>query len=686
MRGWTKLLLVLLLIALPVAGRWAWFYRGWYTPPVIPEIDESQIALPLSEYRPLADEVLESVGRVVVDLSHDNNLEVDDLTPLRDRLTQRGVAIETFHGPSSSLKTRLRGATALVVIAPTSRYTAEERDAIADFVEDGGRLLLAADPTRPVPPEEEEESLNSALVPLRTSAIPAINSLANAFGVAYFDDYLYNLVENEGNYRNVKFTVLSNEHSLTQGLEMVVLFAAHSLRSDGLSLVSGDENTLSSLRSGETGLTAAALAANGLVLALGDITALTPPYHTIADNDRFLSNIAHWLAAAKRAWDLKDFPYLFEGPVDLVQVGEGLLDPRLIARSGALEEVFHQADLIFNLSAATDPDHDTLFVGTFENMELVQEYLARAGVTITIVEAEEEEEAESAGKTETGEKAPDQATPTATLPPTEVAAQGAEDEETGTGTEEAAEEEPQGTVEIEGLGTIAIEGTTLFVVDRSADRVVVIALAEDGETAVEALDRLASGDFSGCVDRDGVTVCSTGEVQEGLEVDARGDESEQLPEVSVTPEGPPRIASRSEAEAAFQAQTPWLEALARESYDTTSRAGETYTYTIVMDHSQDVMWVYNWCTATKEQLTENWDNISLVFTLDGEAVPLDSFAALEGNFGEQECQLYYTLLTDWPRGEHVLTTQVTFATTLDDGFDVYAAGTHVYRYQVHVAG
>ena len=696
MRGWTKLLLVLLLIALPVAGRWAWFYRGWYTPPVIPEIDESQIALPLSEYRPFAGKVLESVGRVVVDLSHDNNLEVDDLTPLRDRLTQRGVAVEIFHGSGGSLKTQLRGATALVIIAPTSRYMADERDAIADFVEDGGRLLLAADPTRPVPPEEEEESLDLAPIPLRTSAIPAINSLANAFGVAYFDDYLYNLVENEGNYRNVKFTVLSNEHSLTQGLEMVVFFAAHSLRSDGLSLVSGDENTLSSLRSGETGLTAAALAANGRVLALGDVTALTPPYHTIADNDRFLSNIAHWLAAAERAWDLKDFPYLFERPVDLVPVGEGLLDPRLIARSGTLEEVFHQADLIFNLSAATDPDHDTLFVGTFENVELVQEYLARAGVTITIVEAEEEEEAESAGKTETGEEAPGQATPTATLPPNEVVAQGAEDEEIGTGTEEAsveeegdteaAEEEPQGTVEIEGLGTIAIKGTTLFIVDRSANRVVVIALAEDGETAMEALERLASGDFSGCVHRDGVTVCSTGEAQEGLQVDAGGDESEQLPDVSVTPEGPPRIASRPETEAAFQAETPWLEALARESYDTTSRAGETYTYTIVMDHSQDLMWVYSWCTATKEQLTENLDNISLVFTLDGEAVPLDSFATLEGNFGEQECRLYYTLLTDWPRGEHVLTTQVTFATTLDDGFDVYPAGTHVYRYQVHVAG
>jgi len=642
MKGSKALWLALVLIALPILGRFVWFYRGRYRPPDIPEFHVQIVLQP--DYQPFADEPLEGWGRVVIDLSHDNNLESDDLAPLRDRLTARAVAIETFDGSSVSLETQLRGATALVVIAPTSRYTAEERDTIVNFVEDGGRLLLVADPTRPVPPEEEEGVLDFESVLFPTSAIPAINSLANAFGVVYFDDYLYNLVDNEGNYRNIKFTNLNDEHPLTKDLEEVVFFAAHSLQSDDLSLISGDKNTLSPLRTGETDLTAAALAAEGQVLALGDVTILTPPYHTIADNDHFLSNIADWLATAEREWDLKDFPYLFERPVDLVQISEGFLDPRLIARSDPLEAVFDRADLTLNLCATADPDHDTLFVGTFDEVELVEEYLATAGVAVTIV--------------------------------------GAEDEGTGT---DAEEEEPQDTIEIEGLGTMGIEGTTLFIVDRSADHVVVIALAEDGETAIEALERLASADFSGCVHGNAVTVCSRGEVQEGLGLDA-GGEPGQPPSAGVTPEGPPTVASPSEAEAAFEAQTPWLEDLAPESYDITSQAGETYTYTIAMDRSQDVMWVYGWCATTKELLTQNWDNISLVFTLDGEEVPLDSFVRLEGNFDELECRLYYTLLTDWPGGEHLLTTEVTFTTAINDGLDDYPAGTHVYEYRVQVAG
>ena len=62
MRDRTKLLLVLALVALPVAGRLLWFHRGWYQPPEIPEIDESQMALPLPEYRPLADQPLKTGG------------------------------------------------------------------------------------------------------------------------------------------------------------------------------------------------------------------------------------------------------------------------------------------------------------------------------------------------------------------------------------------------------------------------------------------------------------------------------------------------------------------------------------------------------------------------------------------------------------------------------------------------
>ena len=38
---------------------------------------------------------------------------------------------------------------------------------------------------------------------------------------------------------------------------------------------------------------------------------------------------------------------------------------------------------------------------------------------------------------------------------------------------------------------------------------------------------------------------------------------------------------------------------------------------------------------------------------------------------------------DWPRGEHILLTEVTFRHQIDDGFQLYAAGTHVSEYRVY---
>jgi|GEM_PF-666152 len=649
MRTSTKIVVVLILIAVPVIGRWAWFHRGGYTAPLIPELDESQVSVPLPEYRPVAEEAQEGVGRVVIDLAHRNNLEVDDLTPLRDRLTARGVAVETSDGMSSSLESHLRGAIGLVILAPTSEFAGYEVETIMEFVEDGGRVLLAADPTRPVPQEEEYLDLADIFFP--SSAIPAINSVANPLGVAYFDDYLYNLVDSEGNYRNVKLTAMSDEHALTEDLEMVVFFAAHSLDSDGLSLIGGDQNTFSSLRTGETGLTAAALVADEKVLALGDVTALTAPYHTVAANDQLLSNIADWLVAAEREWDLRDFPYLFQRPVDVVQVSGDFVDPRLIAGLGALEGVLAQADLALNLRESADPDHDALFVGTYENVELVEEYLDEAGVTITLVE--EEEGAATTEETEEGE------------------------------------EPPRDTVEVEGLGSIAVEGTTLFVVNRSADRVVVTALAEDGEAAIAALDRLAFGDFWGCLESDDVMVCSTGEGEDDLGLDTGREEPEEGgggPGEEAPVEELPRIASRLESEAALEAGVLWLTELADESYDVTSQAGETYTYTVYLDRSRDVMWVYGWCATTEELLGQNWDNITLAFTMNGEDVPPDTFAMLEHGLEDQACRLYYALVTDWPVGEYLLITEVTFETELDDGTDIFPAGTHYYKHIVSVGG
>ena len=649
MRTRFRVLIVAVLLLLPIVARWAWYNRGAYTPPPISEIDESQIQVALPEYSPAAQEASEQGGRVVFDLGHNNNLEVNDLTPLQDRLAAQGAILETHNGFDASMESQLRGAVALVVVAPSFSYSEWEVGAVMEFVKAGGRVLLVADPTRPVPSAEDAGSQDLTDIFFPESAIPAINSLANPLGVVYFDDYLYNLVDNEGNYRNVRLSTGDVDHPLTDGLESVVFFATHSLRSDGVALLTGDGDTSSPLRTGETGLAAGVLSADGAVLALGDLTALTAPYHTRADNDQLLSNVAGWLLAGEREFDLQDVPYLFQRPVDLVQISGELLDPRLIAKSGMLKDVVALADLTLDLRDIDDPDHDAIFVGTFEDVELVQTYLDDAGVAIIIADAEDEV-----------------STPTPTPTPT-------------AGEEE---EEVRDTIEVEGLGSVPLQGTTLFVVHRSDDRVVVISLGEDGDTAMEALDRLAWADFLDCAERDDVLVCSTGEAEEGLGL----DEEREEPVPEETPQAGPRLGSVLESEEAMAVGVPWLVELAEEVYDETSQAGETYTYTIVLDRSQDTLWVYGWCTFSEELLDQNWENIALVFTVDDEDVPLSDFAIIEFDSDDEWCRLYYALVTDWPRGEHELITEVTFDTELDDGEDIYPAGTHYFQYLVTVGG
>jgi hypothetical protein len=648
-RGRTKLFIAVILIVLPVAGRWMWFYRGRYTPPTIPELDDSQMQVGLPAYSSTAEEPVPQAGRVLVDLGHANNLEVDDLTPLRERLISHGATIETYDGLFLSLDSQLRGAVALIVADPTFSFTQLEAEAVVDFVEDGGRVLLVADPTRPVPTPEEQQTLDLTDVFFPESAIPAINSVADPLGVVYFDDYIYNLADNEGNYRNVKLAVENGDSPLTENLETVVFFAAHSLRSDGATLLQGDENTFSSLRTGEAGLTAAALSADGGVLALGDLTVLTAPYHTVQDNDQFLSNVAGWLMSAQRVWDLRDFPYLFQRPVDLVQVSGEFVDPRLVAKSGELDEVLALANLTLSLRDAAEPGHDALFVGTFDDVELVQKYLDDAGVVITLVEAEG-------------------ATPTPTP---------------------AAEEEEgqRDTIAVEGLGSVLVQGTTLFLVDLSEEQVVVIALAEDGESAMLALDRLIFADFAGCVDSERVTLCSTGEAGEGVGLDEQPEEQQGEPTPPAELEkSQPRIGSILESQTALAAGVPWLQELAEEEYDETSQAGETYTYTISLDESQDLLWVYGWCATTKELLKENWEQITVDSTINRQEVPLSRFAVLDVGSEGEECRLYYALVTDWPEGKHTLINEVTFDQEIFDGTDTFEAGTHYYQYEVTVPG
>jgi len=154
----------------------------------------------------------------------------------------------------------------------------------------------------------------------------------------------------------------------------------------------------------------------------------------------------------------------------------------------------------------------------------------------------------------------------------------------------------------------------------------------------------------------------------------------------IAPEYSPKLGTVQESEAAFQAQTKWLEDYVQESYEEAelSLAGRTYTYTVPLSASKEVMWVYAWCAADETHFVDNWAKIQLAFKVNDESIPIEDFATLEGVFNESHCRLYYTVLSDWALGEHIIQTTVTFSGPIDDGIieKDLPAGTHTYEYHV----
>lgn len=151
----------------------------------------------------------------------------------------------------------------------------------------------------------------------------------------------------------------------------------------------------------------------------------------------------------------------------------------------------------------------------------------------------------------------------------------------------------------------------------------------------------------------------------------------------VTPSAPPKLASQEEAESAFSAGASFIEDKAREEYTPEERSvPAVLTYTIPLAKSETLIWGYFWCATATEILNQNFSQIDVRFEMNGEAVLIDRFAAIDLPSGGNQCRVIYTALSDWKPGEHRLVTAVTFKTPINDGMSDYAAGEYVSEYSV----
>ena len=494
-------LIFLVLLIAPFVVRYTRFYRlsaAERAPvPVYEPADIQPVPTPGSTV--FVDEPSVGEGLVLLDEAHRNNFQLDDISYLDGRLAARGF--ELLHYTGGDLARQLRPVSAFVTIAPLESFSQEEIQAVRRFVDRGGRLLMVGDPTRFEVVVDESDPF-AFTFQLDTDKIP-LNSLANEFDLIFNGDYLYNTVENEGNFRNIVLKQDGmSDNFLLDDVSELAFYSAHSLQvgPTAVSLITADDNTWSSATDRPGGLVVAATGQDGRVLALGDIHFLNDPYFTVYDNSRFIAHIADFLSeSSERQLTLGDFPYFFQQPVNLVFTGNPDLGAGAFNDIIALQDAFQKADIPLALAAEAQPNHDVLYLGLYNQSDDVADILASSGISLTIqppiMTAVEEQDAEAT-------PTPDPA------------------DENG-----AAEETAVRLVQSE-LGNVQMAGTALIVLAEEDGRRSVVVLAASAEGLQNTVSRLldlipldVQTALESCLLQDPIALCPTNVADEPVEAE-----------------------------------------------------------------------------------------------------------------------------------------------------------------------
>jgi hypothetical protein len=116
-----NIIIALIIVFAIVAGRWLYYYSGFYQSPSIEIPDYSQIVVPSIPSSDYTDSYEPTEGSILLDLAHANAFELEELNVLIMRLISRGLTID-FLNVEDSLEEKLLGVTA----AKEPEYTDNE--------------------------------------------------------------------------------------------------------------------------------------------------------------------------------------------------------------------------------------------------------------------------------------------------------------------------------------------------------------------------------------------------------------------------------------------------------------------------------------------------------------------------------------------------------------------------------
>lgn len=357
----SKYVFALIIFILPILGTIMWFYSGLpktsNSPlPDFPAIDFPQPPLSTSVALPNPPDKIST--DVLIDMKHGNMFALSEIDPLLRNIESLGGAIEIYKD-DSDLASKLKTVTSFLVPVPMSSYSTEEMQTISSFVERGGRLVVITDPTR--------NTIFTESGSAGMSGVDAANLLLEPFDLSFRDDYLYNMVKNEGNFRNIIVTDISGD-PLMKDIRQLVIYGGHSLNTNGTSLVTVDEGTSSSTNEHSGDLSPIKISSfqKGQVLAIGDISLMTVQYIQSADNQIFVRNLARFLTESIREKTLAEFPFLFKGDVVIQPAGEIVVDGELLSAISNLKKAIN-SPATFTISQDAAKNVDRILLTTFES-------------------------------------------------------------------------------------------------------------------------------------------------------------------------------------------------------------------------------------------------------------------------------------------------------------------------------
>lgn len=213
--------------------------------------------------------------------------EQSDVRQLVAATTMAGHEVQLGSGPS--LENSLAEADAYVLVAPREGFDDDEVEAIRDFTDDGGRLILLGSP------DLVQVGPLGGIATVETD----MRGVAGEYGIVFGNRYLFDTTDNDANHRQI-FAESTNETFPTVpelDADRVVLSTATHVDSNGGTVLLRTPETTKLSDGGEADAYPVAVA-DGNVLAVGDTEFIAEPNHNVADNEEFTAYVVEFALGA----------------------------------------------------------------------------------------------------------------------------------------------------------------------------------------------------------------------------------------------------------------------------------------------------------------------------------------------------------------------------------------------------